>query len=77
MPEIGPVDETTFCMLDCKFRADPGSITESEIGLLLERGRLENWKEFIDEQTDFEESFANGYVEGYSDFECQNNMENK
>jgi hypothetical protein len=61
------MDETDFCKLDCKYRADPKSITTAEIGKLLERGREENWAEHIKEIVDADQSYENGYDEGVRD----------
>lgn len=67
MPEIGSVDESTFCRLDCKFRDDPTSLTDVEVGLLIERGREENWDKYIASYEKLDKAYEKGYSDGYDE----------
>jgi hypothetical protein len=67
MAEIGGMDETTFCQLDCKFRKNPYAMTTQEIGLLIERGREVHWLDYIREIVNADQSYDDGYDEGVKD----------
>ena len=65
--EIGGVGEATFCHLDCKYRANPHSLTDEEVGMLIERSREENWQEYMSADADMDEFGQERYDEGHQD----------